>query len=444
MVEDLSSSELSIGDEWIYEDIKPDVMRWDLRHRIIVFFSLPGFEKEHVEVQRIGSDVLAITGQRPLADGHRWIRFKKLIRFRAIYNIAEYRAGFGKSDFIIKIPKIIAPAITDTDDEEATAKQHLMARGDSDEDNMVQKEQPELSAIEEPLTTDTTATIAPRREKSAKIQPLSATVVAIKRDIVAQAKEEGGLVTAAKVPDNKSEINSEEPQVATRSQNQQPIVQLGNEAIIRIGNIKKVCGASENEKAANEAPPQVENMPASLKTKLVASATLEAHKTEIPRAQQLLLVATSQFDHLSTLAGAPPFVANPTVELRSGQKLGVVNWKFKKKARSEQLQPFLESLPSSRRYLEPPVGLGEANPTAATAEIQTASIGESRLSSPEPRVTISRRKEELALIDAELNAATNRIVARGREIRSLLAELGTTTAGRNELEKKPMIRTATG
>ncbi|CAL1407024.1 unnamed protein product [Linum trigynum] len=122
------------------------------------------------------------------------------------------------------------------------------------------------------------------------------------------------------------------------------------------------------------------------------------------------------------------------------------NWRFrKKKVRpSEGGRIAVASLPSSRRYLEPLVGLGEAKPTAATVEIQTAKIGESRLSSAEPHVTISRRKEELASIDAESNAATNRIVARGREFCSLLAELSTATAGRNELEKKPMIRTATG
>ncbi|CAL1388684.1 unnamed protein product [Linum trigynum] len=122
------------------------------------------------------------------------------------------------------------------------------------------------------------------------------------------------------------------------------------------------------------------------------------------------------------------------------------NWRFRKK----KVRPgeggciAVASLPCSRRYLEPPVGLGEANLPAATAEIQTAMIGESRLSLAEPHVTISRRKEELASIDAESNAAKNRIVARGWEIRSLLAELGTATAVRNELEKKPMIRTATG
>ncbi|CAL1377380.1 unnamed protein product [Linum trigynum] len=122
------------------------------------------------------------------------------------------------------------------------------------------------------------------------------------------------------------------------------------------------------------------------------------------------------------------------------------NWRFrKKKVRpGEGGRIAVESLPSSRRYLKPPVGLGEAKPTTATAEIQTARIGESGLSSAEPHVTNSRLKEELASIDAESNAATNRIVAQDREIRSLLAELGTATAGQNELEKKPMIRTATG
>ncbi|CAL1358725.1 unnamed protein product [Linum trigynum] len=87
-----------------------------------MFFTLPGFEQDHVEVQRMGSDVLAITGQRPVDDGHKCIRFEKLIRFRAICNLGEYRDGFGKRDFIITIPKIIDPLVHNND-KEVIAKQ---------------------------------------------------------------------------------------------------------------------------------------------------------------------------------------------------------------------------------------------------------------------------------------------------------------------------------
>ncbi|CAL1392161.1 unnamed protein product [Linum trigynum] len=147
-------------------------MRLDLRSRVIMFFTLPGFEQEHVEVQKIGSDVLAITGQRPLDDGHRWIRFEKFIRFRAICNLGEYRAGFGKNNFIITIPKITGP-LHHNHDEEATTKQlpagnpasaeeqkpvvRVDSDGDDDEMRIVQPGVEELVATDPPATNITAA-----------------------------------------------------------------------------------------------------------------------------------------------------------------------------------------------------------------------------------------------------------------------------------------------
>ncbi|CAL1411362.1 unnamed protein product [Linum trigynum] len=178
MVEDLSSSQLSTRDELVYEDFMPYVMTLDLRDRLVVFFELSEFEKEHIDVQVIGSDILAIMGQRPMADGHRWIRFKKQIRFQANHDIIRYRTGFGKSDFIIRIPKISA-SMDHNHDEDATVEQlpagdaaaaeeqQPVVQVDSDNNGKRQTDHPSVEVVlaTEPPATEEISNVANEQQQ---------------------------------------------------------------------------------------------------------------------------------------------------------------------------------------------------------------------------------------------------------------------------------------
>ncbi|CAL1407590.1 unnamed protein product [Linum trigynum] len=137
MVTNLSSSQLSTRDERVYEDLVPDSFRWEHQNRVSLFYSLLGFEEEHVVVQQTTSNVLTITAEHPLDYDNKWIRFQRHIRFRAICNVADYRAGYGKLNFIIKVPKLIPLVTTKEEDLDAEDHSSKAAASDSAEETSV-------------------------------------------------------------------------------------------------------------------------------------------------------------------------------------------------------------------------------------------------------------------------------------------------------------------
>ncbi|OAY52074.1 serine-aspartate repeat-containing protein I [Manihot esculenta] len=95
--------------ERVYEDFEPsmDWLREPGADTLRVY--VPGFKKEQMKVQVTSSGNLRISGERPLADGNKWCRFRKEIPIPSIYDHNAIGAKFEKGLLFIRHPKIIIP-----------------------------------------------------------------------------------------------------------------------------------------------------------------------------------------------------------------------------------------------------------------------------------------------------------------------------------------------
>ncbi|CAL1410885.1 unnamed protein product [Linum trigynum] len=116
MVTNLSSSQLSTRDERVFEDLEPSITRTEYRRHVCFSFFLPGFEREHIEVQRTSLNELIITAESPLGYDHRWIRFKRHIELEEFYDVAHYSAGFGICNLNVRVPRITPLVVAEEDD----------------------------------------------------------------------------------------------------------------------------------------------------------------------------------------------------------------------------------------------------------------------------------------------------------------------------------------
>lgn len=90
----------------VYEDFEPSTELIQEKDCDTIVFNLPDFRKDQLRVQLTTSNILRITGSRPIAD-NKWKRFHKEFPVSANSNIQQISAKFEGGKLYIRLPKVI-------------------------------------------------------------------------------------------------------------------------------------------------------------------------------------------------------------------------------------------------------------------------------------------------------------------------------------------------